>query len=108
LTRLTSGSAFKYHAAWRPDSRYLFFASGPVAAAPGIHFDIHGRAADGTGPEEKWTESLKGGFPMFVLPGGRSLVNAGYLPNENLGLMAMPFSKESPSPLFPDSKSPQL
>lgn len=106
LTRLTSGPAFEYSPLWRPDSRYLFFASGPNAGAPAVRFDVHGRASDGTGTTEVWTERLQGGFPMFLASDGKSLVYLGYSPQGNLGLFVLPLDpKGSPRPLFSDPKS---
>jgi serine/threonine-protein kinase len=104
LTRLTSGPAFEYLPIWRPNSRYVFFASGPNAAAPGVRFDVQGRASDGIGTTETWTERLQGGFPMFLAGDGKSLVHLGYSPQGNLGYFVSPLApKGSPRPLFSDS-----
>jgi Tol biopolymer transport system component len=106
LSRLTSGPAYEYSPVWRPDNRYLFFSSGPAVAAPGVHFDVYGRAADGTGTTETLTDHLQGGYPMFIAPGGKSLVYVGYSPQGNLGFFVLPLDpKGPPRPLLPDSKA---
>jgi serine/threonine-protein kinase len=106
LTRLTSGPAYEYSPVWRPDNRYLFFNSGPAAGAPGVHFDVQGRAADGTGTTEAWTEHLQGGYPMSMAPGGKSLVYLGYSPQGDLGFFVLPLDpKGPPRRLFSDAKS---
>jgi serine/threonine-protein kinase len=103
---LTSGPAYEYSPVWRPDNRYLFFNSGPAAGAPGVHFDVQGRAADGTGTTEAWTEHLQGGYPMSMAPGGKSLVYLGYSPQGDLGFFVLPLDpKGPPRRLFSDAKS---
>ena len=105
LTRVTSGPAYEYSPVWTSDSKYLFFASGPGAMAPGTHFDVYRKASDGTGTTETLTERLEGGYPMSLAPDGKSLVYLGFSPQSASELFVLPLDpKGPPRGLFPDAK----
>jgi Tol biopolymer transport system component len=98
LTRLTSGPAYEYAPIWTPDSRYVFFASGPNSSAPAIPFDVQGQAVDGTGTKQAWTDHLQGGYPQFVAPDGKSLAYFGERSQEGAsGLGLLPLDPKGPS-----------
>ena len=105
LTRVTSGPATEASPVWTPDSKYLFFSSGPAAMGPLVHFDVYRKSADGTGTTEALTERLQGGHPMSLTPDGKSLVYMGYSPQNTAELFVLPLDPKGPTRgLFPGAK----
>lgn len=99
LTRLTFGPAYEYHPVWTPDSRYLFFSSSQND--PPSPADLLRKAADGTGPTQRLTKPLEGGYPLSLTPDGRSLVFRRFAPTR--GLFIVPLAPEGePRPLIVD------
>jgi serine/threonine-protein kinase len=103
LTRISSGPAYEYTPVWTPDGRYLFFGSGPTPSAPSVRFDVQGRAADGTGTTQAWTDHQQGGYPLSITPDGKSLILYGRSREGAIGgLHVLPLDpKGTPRPLLP-------
>jgi Tol biopolymer transport system component len=69
LRRLTFTPALERYAVWTPDGEGIIFDSQRDGAA-----NLYRRAADGTGPVERLTESATNQRPQAISPDGRELV----------------------------------
>ncbi len=89
LTRLTFDPGGDYYPTWTPDGLQVAFAS----SREGPNFNVFWKAADGTGPVERLTESASLLMPQTFSPDGTQLVfrenSAASGPGVNLGVRSM-------------------
>jgi dipeptidyl aminopeptidase/acylaminoacyl peptidase len=74
-TRLTQHPDFDGYPVWSPDSRSVIFQSSATASRA-TQGDLYRRAADGTGVQERLTESPERKAPMMMLDAHRILVRS--------------------------------
>lgn len=67
-TRLTSAPTLEEHPTWTPDGQRLIFSSGPPA-----RMNLYWQRADGTGAQERLTDSPNDQRPYTVSPDGQWL-----------------------------------
>ncbi len=95
LARLTFGPASNFNPVWTADGKRLFYVSErPV-------FDLYGKAADGSGPEEAFFVSANDKFPLSVSPDGKTLLISMYDSKTRNDLWLLPLEgKREPKPLL--------
>ena len=82
LTRLTFDPGGDEYPVWAPNSRSLFFGSGPTLGQ-----NVFVQPADGTGSPERLTESPSDQDPQTIAPDGRLLVFRESGPGRSIDLM---------------------
>jgi len=93
-TKITHGAASDFKPTWTPDGRRLFFTSEqPV-------FDVHVKAADGSGPEEPVLESEYDKHITSVSPNGRTLAMTEANPATSSDLWMVPWSGSPGKPVL--------
>jgi serine/threonine-protein kinase len=94
LTRLTFDAADDRRPLWTPDGRRIVFAS---ARADRATLNLYWRRADGTGDEQRLTESMNQQQPASWHPSGKFLAFEQQGPQTNADLMILPMEGDDAS-----------